>query len=171
MRAAWNSYLADYVLANSTCSNRSVHASRISDYKDKNGGNILNNNVRVVTYRILTGHDYSTFGCNECAEALQSYLADTSTSSALYSSGSAMYDSFAMAACASQDPNFDSENQTYASYFSEYMGQMDAVYSAVESAIGNLESAGKSYIVISVSSNYGIVKCEVLPATANPRQD
>ena len=87
------------------------------------------------------------------------------------SSGSAMYDSFAMAACASQDPNFDSENQTYASYFSEYMGQMDAVYSAVESAIGNLESAGKSYIVISVSSNYGIVKCEVLPATANPRQD
>ena len=170
MRSAWNSAFADYIRQYDSCANKTAHASRIYSYCDKNGGSTAN--IRVVTYDILTGVDTtSTFTCAACAADYLKYMEDKSESGMLYKSGASIYEAFSMAASASQDPNFNyDEGDKYTDYFADYISQMDALYSAVESAIGTLDAEGKSYIVISVSSsNLGVVECEVLPELANPR--
>lgn len=163
LRVMWNSYLADYIIANSACTNVQEHAARISSYGDWK-------NFRLCTYNIMKNI------CETCAECGNTYITAGKAekdklveSSEIYKNGSAIYDYFVMAAAATADPNLEA-SKTYAEYLNQYMGQVDAVYTAVENAITNLEKDGKSYIVISVTTENGIVECNVIPETANPRK-
>ncbi len=164
IRVMWNSYLSDYIIANSTCDNAQEHAAKISSYGDTK-------NFRLCTYNNMKDI------CETCAECGNTYItAGTDEnnklveSSEIYKNGSAIYDYFVMAAAATADPNLEASG-TYSEYLNQYMGQVDAVYTAVENAITNLEKDGKSYIVISVTTENGIVECDVIPSEANPRNE
>lgn len=163
IRVMWNSYLADYIIANSACTNVQEHAAKISSYGDYK-------NFRLCTYNNMKDI------CETCAECGNTYITAGKDekdklveSSEIYKNGSAIYDYFVMAAAVTADPNLEA-SVTYAEYLNQYMGQVDAVYTAVENAITNLEKDGKSYIVISVTTENGIVECNVIPETANPRK-
>ena len=104
---------------------------------------------------------------NQCKELYVKYIDDSNGPSACEKNGDAfhtMMETMHKTSGAARDED-NITNGNYFKYYNNYLGAMSAIYSGVEDAVkdGN--------VVVLVTVQNGIVKCDVSPSVANPRND